>query len=398
MQKLRPQPTPKSLLNTVVSSAILLAAAFAIAASTGVGASDAQTVAPPAPSPASLSDHAQPPASPPWPQLDSHTARAWEMQLLAVAEKAAGRSELAVPGRQGMLFLTAELRHLGIGPFWAEHAVQAGRAAREDRRDPLPVIVDYHRQLAEAGIELIFVPVPPKAAIYPDQLGPGVQVRITRDEKGRLPRVDRRLQQFYTLLAEQGVRVIDLTEPFLKARQENPDRLLYCLTDSHWSGHGLEIAAKLITEAVGRPDWLPQAPENGFTRERRSVTMRGDLLPPGAPAERRETLELTLINQGREPITDRNSPVVLLGDSHLLVFHIGGDMHATGGGLPDHLAARLGFPLDVLGVRGSGATNARRALLLRRDQLEGKRMIIWVMTAREFTEAQSWQKLPIKLP
>ena len=35
---------------------------------------------------------------------------------------------------------------------------------------------------------------------------------------------------------------------------------------------------------------------------------------------------------------DRTSPVLVLGDSHVLVFHDGGDMHAAGAGLPDQLA------------------------------------------------------------
>ena len=101
---------------------------------------------------------------------------------------------------------------------------------------------------------------------------------------------------------------------------------------------------------------------------------------------------------GRAPITDRDSPIVLLGDSHLLVFHIGTDMHAIGAGLGDHLAARLGFPLDVVGVRGSGATASRMTLVRRRDNLEGKRMIIWCLSARELTEASAWARLPAALP
>ncbi len=46
---------------------------------------------------------------------------------------------------------------------------------------------------------------------------------------------------------------------------------------------------------------------------------------------------------------DRNSPVILLGDSHNLVFQAGGDMHATGAGLADQLAYELGFAVDLVG-------------------------------------------------
>jgi alginate O-acetyltransferase complex protein AlgJ len=93
---------------------------------------------------------------------------------------------------------------------------------------------------------------------------------------------------------------------------------------------------------------------------------------------------------------DRASPVLLLGDSHTLVFHAGGDMHATGAGLPDQLARELGFAVDLVGVRGSGATPARINLARRAGALDGKRLVVWCFGARELTEAaQGWAKVPV---
>jgi alginate O-acetyltransferase complex protein AlgJ len=92
--------------------------------------------------------------------------------------------------------------------------------------------------------------------------------------------------------------------------------------------------------------------------------------------------------------------VILLGDSHTLVFHSGGDMHASGAGLADQLALELGFPVDLIGVRGSGATPARISLYRRvrgdADYLKKKKLLIWCFTAREFTEATSgWRIVPV---
>jgi alginate O-acetyltransferase complex protein AlgJ len=95
-------------------------------------------------------------------------------------------------------------------------------------------------------------------------------------------------------------------------------------------------------------------------------------------------------------VPDRQSPVLLIGDSHNLVFHAGGDMHATGAGLPDHLAAALGFPVDLEAVRGSGATAPRINLARRRDNLAGKRAVIWCFTVREFTESNTgWRAVQV---
>jgi alginate O-acetyltransferase complex protein AlgJ len=134
----------------------------------------------------------------------------------------------------------------------------------------------------------------------------------------------------------------------------------------------------------------------------RPVTITGDLarmLNPDKPA--RETLSLTFLGKpnksGRPtPIPlERNSPVLITGDSHTLVFHDPA-LHATGAGLPDHIAAGLGIPVDLVGVRGSGATATRISLLRRKDNLEGKKLVIWCFSIREYTESFSgWRKVPV---
>ena len=70
-------------------------------------------------------------------------------------------------------------------------------------------------------------------------------------------------------------------------------------------------------------------------------------------------------------------------------------MHAQGAGLPDHLAYQLGFPVDVVAVRGSGATPSRLNLYRRRDNMKGKRVVVWCLSVREFTEGQGWRPVPV---
>ena len=103
---------------------------------------------------------------------------------------------------------------------------------------------------------------------------------------------------------------------------------------------------------------------------------------------------------GSEAITtDPESPIVLLGDSHALVFHAGEDMHAVGAGLVDQIAFELGVPVELVAVRGSGATPARLNLMRRAQGTENywerKRLVIWSFSAREFTESDGWQNVPI---
>lgn len=308
-----------------------------------------------------------------------------------------GRS--VVIGLDEWLFFAPELRHLGRGRFWDTAAAAGGPPSAGDT-DPLPAILDFHAQLAARGVELLVVPVPPKAVIYPEKLLASVPL----DPQGRPPRLDPHLEAFYTVLRRAGVAVLDLTELLLQARATTSEPL-YCRQDTHWSGRGLVIAAAAIAEHVkSRRRDLPDPALLSAARWRR-VQITGDLWQLlGEQHRPRETVSLRFVGlpQGDAlvPIPpDPTSPVVLLADSHGLVFHAGDDMHARGAGLPDQLALELGFPVDLVAVRGSGATAARINLLrrARRDPnyWATKKLVIWCFGAREFTEGDGWRTLPI---
>jgi alginate O-acetyltransferase complex protein AlgJ len=316
----------------------------------------------------------------------------------AAAPEKAGAT--AVAGKDGWLFLAVELRHLGITKFWGDEAARVSRAARPEWADPLPAILDFKAQLAKAGIELVMVPVPPKAAVYPDMLSDRIAV-----EKGAAPpRIDATDQEFYEVLRGAGVEVVDLAPDFLAGRfaKEGP---LFCKQDSHWSGAGCVLAAQRIAAAIKDRPYLESAPKLAMASQWRTVEISGDLVGgAGARAAPKEKVPIRFAGEktGEDPELiqpSRTSPVLLLGDSSCLVFHAGGDMHAVGAGLADQLAFELGLAVDLCAVRGSGAT-AARLNLYRRSQsdanyLKGKGVVIWCFAAREFTEGDGWQKVPI---
>jgi alginate O-acetyltransferase complex protein AlgJ len=94
---------------------------------------------------------------------------------------------------------------------------------------------------------------------------------------------------------------------------------------------------------------------------------------------------------------DPNSPVLVMGDSHTLVFS---EFLAQRAGLIDQLAAELGFAPDLIGTRGSGATAVRVSLFRKArgdaGYLARKKLVVWCFAAREFTETdQGWVPQPI---
>lgn len=315
-------------------------------------------------------------------------------------EKAASANAadtMTIVGRDGWMFLAGELRHLSVGEFWGDAALKVSKATKPEWRDPVPAILDFKAGLEKAGIELLVVPVPPKAIIYPEMLGDGV--------KAEAMRLDMAHQRFYELLRAQGVDVLDLYPAFAAARFDNTGNV-YCKQDSHWSGRGCEIAAKQIAERMKDRAWLKTAKKQPLVSEVRETEISGDLWNAVTGAKPpKEKLPLRFVGKTDggtlQPVApDATSPVILLGDSHTLVFHAGEDMHARGAGLADQLALDLGVPVDLIGVRGSGATPARINLYrrIRRDvnYLNNKKLLIWCFSTREFTEAVSgWRKVPV---
>lgn len=299
-------------------------------------------------------------------------------------------SASVIKGDDGWLFFTPELQYISAGPFWGANAAAVSKATSADAADPLPAILDFKAQLAKKGIDLLLVPVPAKAQIYPEMLDSRLKGAV----------LDTAQTSFYKLLAQNGVRVLDLSTAF-KAAKATAAAPLYCKQDTHWSSVACQLAARQIALNVVKSPWVKTVPKRKYVQSTSNITINGDLwLMLDDKSVPKETLPATVIQEkaasGLAAVGSwRQSPVVLLGDSHNLVFSTGGDMLVSGAGLPDHLSAALGFPVDVVAVRGSGATPARVNLLRRGDNLAGKKLVIWCFTVREFTEGQGWKKVPV---
>ena len=284
-------------------------------------------------------------------------------------------------GKNGWLFLKEELRHLSYSAFSGETMAS----------DPLPAIVDFNKQLRAINIDLLLVFIPPKALVYPDML-PG---KFTEDMAEALTTP---YKDLYAKLSGNGVAVLDLLPLYQQARSSVQP---YCKTDSHYSGDGIELLVQQLEKAVSEKVWYSGVSKHKYTKKNKEISIIGDLSTL-LGSEIRETLTLGFIkNSGAEQSVapDPDSPLLLLGDSHTLVFSVGGDLHSSGAGLFDNLTAALQFPIDRIGVRGSGATPSRIRLYQRSRKnpqfLNGKKMVIWCLSGRELTGTGGWRKIPV---
>lgn len=313
--------------------------------------------------------------------------------LAATFQNLEKKNAAAGAGADGWLFFAGELRLLSLGHFWGDDAAKVSRAHKPDLANPVPAILDFQQQLKARGIDLVVVPVPPKAAIYPEKIVPGLDA-IRNDPAPMLHR-------FYDELRAAGIDVLDLSAVLIQNR-ENARGAVFCKTDSHWSGIGCVLAAHAIAEKIRQ-----KLPATGIQKEYvsgwKEVQITGDLhslLPPDAHKPGPEKIAVQSVSEkgtGAAVEPDANSPLLLLGDSHTLVYH---DFLAERAGLLDQLALELGFAPDLIGTRGSGATPVRLNLYRHSVKdlgyLAKKKVVVWCFAAREFTEAtEGWAKAPI---
>ena len=313
-------------------------------------------------------------------------------ELAAKSRSAQSENAAVLAGVDGWLFLSSDIRFLSVGQFWGADAAKVSRAHKPESADPIPAIVDFRDQLKKRGIDLLLMPVPPKPAIYPEKILPDVDLH----GETATPYLGR----FYEELRKREIDVIDLSPVFLQNRA-NEHGPVYCKTDTHWSGLGCVLAAQTIKDKIHEK--LAGQPRKDYAAEWKETTIKGDLGDLAGPNIKKTEPEKIFVRTITDKETgaaispDGNSPLLVIGDSHTLVFH---DFLAEKSGLLDQLAYEVGFAPDLIGTRGSGSTSVRISLYRRArkdaDYLAKKKIVVWCFAAREFTESdQGWDKVPV---
>ncbi|MEZ0388638.1 MAG: hypothetical protein ACAI34_16315 [Verrucomicrobium sp.] len=307
---------------------------------------------------------------------------------------ATGPTDLATPGKgdPNWFFLRKELQHLQHGDLAKADLAKVNK----EGTDAVPVIAKYAEELKALGVELLLVPVPPKAAIYPEKLDAKID-----------PATVPSIAPFLAKLKAAGVDALNLEAVLKKEKAAHPDKQLYCATDSHWSPYTCQLVAKLVADRykdqkeikeyaladlIDLPqetlefhgDLLTAAQKSSLPKEKLPMVRAGLAVPPDGK-------QVTTVNK------DPQSAMLLLGDSHLLVFRKGGDMLATQGGFVDHLQVDLSAAVDEYAMQAGGADGPRadlaRATVKKPDFWAKKKVVVWVFTAREFTEGK-WRVIP----
>src|SRR5262249_4731544 len=190
--------------------------------------------------------------------------------LTAKSRSAQSEGAAVIAGTDGWLFLSSDIRFLCVGQFWGADAAKVSRAHKSEAADPIPAIVDFHDELKRRGIDLLLMPVPPKAAINHEKILP--DVHLHGETAAPYP------ARFYDELRKREIDVGDLSPVYLqnRASERGP---VFCKTDTHWSGLGCVLAAQTIKEKI-REKLAAQSGKN-YAAEWKETTIKGDLVDLG---------------------------------------------------------------------------------------------------------------------
>jgi alginate O-acetyltransferase complex protein AlgJ len=309
----------------------------------------------------------------------------------------------ATAGNDGFLFFGQSLAY-----------ATGGDLEKQRRgRNPVPVILQFKKLLAERGVDLLFVPVPTKEEIYPEKMSTAADDRQAAEKfVGRV--VNPFERKFLLDLSEKGVEVVDLLPLFLRARASDGSKPtstqgahagaapLYQAQDTHWTNRGLELAAGAVADRIKTYPWYKMiaAHRRTYKVQEAKFSRHGDLhsrLPEADKARYQpENLlgDQVLTSDGTLYEDDPDSPIVVLGDSFTGVYELMDCEHA---GVSAHVAKNIGYPTDLVMSYGGGP-NVRQKLLRRGlKALESKKLVVWMMTARDLYDFwEGWQAVSPK--
>ena len=290
----------------------------------------------------------------------------------------------ALPGRGDWLFYRPDADYLLSPAFDDERFYKDTYDTLVDGkwvnpRNPLAAIRRFHDQLAARGIELLMVPIPGKAAVYPENLGRGF---------GSPPSSP--TARFVEALRGAGILALDLQPALLRAKAR-AKTALYLRDDTHWTPAGMEVAAATVLETLrAHPAWIaaPDSIRKHYGVNFVEVDRFGDVAEMTKLPRRRELFPLERVgaeqvwdSAARAPYRDDpRSPVLWLGDSFSRIYQTDAP---RGAGIIAHVALGLGFPLASLVNDGGASTVVRQQLLRRPELLEGKKVVVWAFVERD---------------
>ena len=279
----------------------------------------------------------------------------------------------------GQLYYRPDIEHVHGRSFLEpparkSHVVLRQLPSTKRTRNPVPAIVAFDRQLKQAGIRLVLLPVPSKA-VFADSSQPPIL------NKGYLEFVE-------TLHRDHKVEVLDLIPLLGKLRAQGGQ--LFLEGDSHWTPEAMLHIAHLVARATS-----VQPPGDPYQTVKRTLSAPGNLTRR-LGRNRKETIASSMVLDHNEEIwkPSREAPYLLLGDSFSNIYSLGEMGWGKGAGFAEMLSLVMSAPVDRITRNADGAFASREDLLRDPDRLARKSVVVWQFAMRELSFG-NWKVLDL---
>lgn len=237
-----------------------------------------------------------------------------------------------------------------------------------------PAIADFSGQLAELGINFIFMPVPEGSMVYPDLY----YSKVPLDRRGLPPQITLGNNLLFRELERLGVDYVNLTPPFILSRRysrfghcrrfsqrkEDGDRLTL------WSPYGVAVSAHVLARKIKGLPWYKELPKlEGLRAEWVRVHGAGQQDPFGW-RYRRNVIGMSDTQKDSAAIQD--APILVVGDANL---HPSCDFGRQ-------LMYELGVPVQSLMVSGGNPSVIAIRARKRPEWLLKRKLVVWVRSNR----------------
>lgn len=325
--------------------------------------------------------------------------RAVQPRLQEALTAAAGvGNDRSIPGAAGWLFYQPGIDYV-TGPGFLDPALLRLRATRmldrdrvaDAQPDPRPALRALHDDLARAGIRLMLVPVPDKAAVETSRFAGGSGERSMPNNPD--------WSRFVNDMRAAGLEVFDVPAPSFKGPA-------YLAQDTHWTPRYMEEVAVALARVVAPQ--LSAASGHRMHAEPAKVRRVGDLvdllrLSAGQQLFQPQEVDISrvFLETDRPWSPQKDSEVLLLGDSFTNIYSASAMGWGDSAGFAEHLSLALGRPLDVMAENNGGAAALRLSLARaeNRGRLSGKRFVIYQFAMRDLV-GQHWPvvRVPLDAP
>ncbi len=290
-------------------------------------------------------------------------------------------NEKVIVGKDGWLFFAGDYEYLINSGFLTRERLHK-RMLTGVQPDPVKAILNFKEQLAERSIKLILLPVPVKPMIYSDKLCGNV---------GPIQNISWR--EFKEKLSAEGITVLDLSMMFHEMRKKGIEP--YLKTDTHWTPEGMFCASAMLSEVIDGKK-AKAVPEKAQT-----ICNLGDIaMMLNLPDCKKYFPFETIHNPVFSAKINRDSDILLLGDSFANIFSLDSMKWGANSGLAEALSYHLERPVDAILRNDAGAFATRQLLsneLKRgRDRLAGKKVVVWEFAIRELVNGD-WKDIDMTL-